>query len=113
MNGINDYACSGNIASDILFSETKSGDAACSFKLAVEQIYKPTVFIRINVYGVNVGVVKGRNARRGDYIVVSGELMCRKGQSENTLIEVRCKDIVILSKDQRKGEKNGNAKEQR
>lgn len=104
MNGINSYACSGNIASDILFSETKSGDAACSFKLAVEQIYKPTVFIRINVYGGNVGVVKGRNAQRGDYIVVSGELMARK----QALIEVRCKDIVILSRDKQRGESHGN-----
>lgn len=97
MKGINVCGISGHVASDILFSKTRSGDSACSFRFAIDQGHKATVFIRVNVYGGNVEVIKSRQMRKGDYAVINGELMNRQGHND-VITEVRCGSIVIISR---------------
>ena len=103
MKGTNVWHGSGNIASDVHFGRTGKGDEACNFRLVVEQAHKPLLYIRINVYGGNVDVCRMRNLGRGDYVVIDGELMNRKGQDEY-LTEIRCREIVIASNNRRRND---------
>ncbi len=96
MRGSDVWHGSGNVVTDILFSETRGGDPACSFRMAIDKAHKSTVYVRINVYGGNVHVIKKRGLDRGDYCIIGGELMNRRGQGE-TLTEIRCLEIVIPS----------------
>jgi hypothetical protein len=93
--GINSFDGSGKVASEVLFSETRGGEPACSFRLAIEQSHKSTVFVRINAYGGIVDVVRRRELSSGDYCVVSGELMNRRSKDQDLLTEVRAIHIVI------------------
>jgi len=97
LKGINVCSVAGHVASDVLMATTKGGDAACSFRFAIDQGHKSTVFIRINAYGGNVEVIKRRQMRKGDYAVIEGELMNRQGHND-VITEVRCENIVIISK---------------
>jgi hypothetical protein len=92
--GTNSWNGSGDVITDVTYSRTRSGDEACSFRIAVNQAHKPTLYLRINVYGGNVIVCRKRNLGIGDFVVIDGELMNRKGK-DDVLIEVRCQDIVI------------------
>jgi len=92
--GTNVWHGSGNVASDVFYGKTKSGDDACNFKVAIEQAHKPLLYVRINVYAGHVEVCRKRQLTKGDYVVIDGELMNRRGQND-TLIEVRCKEIII------------------
>lgn len=92
--GTNTWHGSGDVATDVLFSATGKGEKAAAFKVAIEQAHKATVFVRINVYGGNVEVLRERGVKKGDFVVVDGELMNRRGQAD-TLTEVRCLNIVI------------------
>jgi single-stranded DNA-binding protein len=83
------------VAGDVLFNPTRKGDRAASFRIAIEQPHKTVVFVRINVYGGNVDAIRERGLKKGDYVVVDGELMNRRGPSD-TLTEVRCSNVVIL-----------------
>jgi len=57
---------------------------------------KKPVYVRVNVYGGNVEVIRRRNLLEGDYVIICGEMMSR--QSEDRLLtEVRCGSIVIAS----------------
>ena len=97
MKGINVCGISGHVASDILISTTKSGDDACSFRFAIDQGHKATVFVRVNAYGGNVDVIKRRNMKKGDYAIIGAELMNRQGRND-VITELRCGSIVIISK---------------
>ena len=103
--GTNGWHGSGNVASEVQYGQTKSGDVACNFKLVIEQAHKALVYLRINVYGGNVEVCRKRNLGIGDYVVIGGELMNREGRAA-TLTEVRCLSIVITHEDRR--HRNGN-----
>jgi single-stranded DNA-binding protein len=94
VKGTNVWCGSGNVASDVHYGETGRGDSACNFRICVEEAHKPLVYVRVNVYGGNVDVCKMRSLGRGDYVIVEGELMNRKGQ-DDFLTEIRCKKIVI------------------
>jgi len=95
LRGINVCGISGHVASDILFSATRSGDSACSFRFAIDQGHKSTVFIRVNAYGGNVDVIRDRQMQKGDYAVIDGELMNRQGHND-VITEMRCGSIVII-----------------
>jgi single-stranded DNA-binding protein len=105
--GTNAWHGSGNVASDVSYGKTHGSDDACNFRIAIEQAHKQLLYIRINVYGGNVEVCRLRNLSKGDYVVIDGELMSRQGK-ETTVIEVRCKEIVIRSKRWNPQERNGN-----
>lgn len=94
VKGINVSNISGNVTGDVFFAQTGRGEDACSFRLAISQAYKSTTFVRVNVYGGHVSVCRSRDLSRGDYCVVSGELMNRKVRGE-LLTEIRCLEIVI------------------
>lgn len=98
--GLNVWIGSGNIASDLSYGKTHGGDDACNFRLAVEQAYKQVLYVRVNIYGRNVFACERNKLMKGDYVSIEGELMNRKGQ-EDTLTEVRCKDIVFHSRNRR------------
>ena len=98
MRGTNAWHGSGNVASDVSYGHTGKGEPACNFRIAVEQAHKQLTFLRVNVYGGNVEVCRLRGLQKGDYVLVQGELMNRSGhgQSNDTLTEVRCQEIVIF-----------------
>lgn len=98
MKGTNVWHGSGNIASDVSYGRTGKGEAAANFKLVVEQSHKQLTFVRVNVYGGNVEVCRMRDLRKGDYVIVHGELMNRSGHQSygDTLTEIRCLEIVII-----------------
>lgn len=104
--GTNVWHGSGNVASDVSYGETSAKDLACNFRIAVEQPHKQVCYFRVNVYGRNAVACQKRKLRKGDYVVIVGELMNRDGQGD-VLTEVRCKEIVIHSKED-KGDVNGN-----
>jgi len=98
MKGINDWHGAGNLSTNVSYGATKSGDEACNFKVALEKSHTPTVFVRINVYGGFLEVCRARDLKKGDYVVVQGELMNRQreiGGDLITLVEVRCTGLVI------------------
>lgn len=95
--GINSWDGSGNVASDVSYGKTSSGDLACNFRLAIERQNQQVSYFRVNVYGRNADVCQARQLKKGDYVVINGELMNRSGREE-ILTEIRCKEIVIRSK---------------
>jgi hypothetical protein len=98
LRGTDVWSGSGNIAGHPIFGKTGCGESACSFKVAIDKKHKPTTFVRVNVYGGNVEVCRVRDLASGDYVMVSGELMNRRGKNSNeTIVEVRCNEIVIVA----------------
>lgn len=114
--GTNSWDGSGDVISDVLYSQTSKGEKAASFKLAINQAHKSTVFVRINVYGGNVDVIKERGLKKGDFVVIGGELMNRRGQGgSDWLTEIRCGQVVLpqlANKDGNYAYKEGNQKEE-
>jgi single-stranded DNA-binding protein len=104
--GTNSWHGSGQLVSDVKYGGTRNGGPACSFRIAINQLRKPTIYIRVNVYGGNVEVCRKFTLGKGDFVVVAGELMSRNGKDE-VLTEVRCRDIVIKSEGERNGNVNG------
>ena len=94
--GTDSWNGSGVVYSDVLFAETRSGNRACSFRLAIDKKNKSRVIVRINAYGGNTVVIERRQMKRGDYCIIAGELMNRVGNGED-LTEIRCEEIVIIS----------------
>jgi len=90
---------SGRVCGEVEFGKTNNGgNEACSFRIDVGVGGKPT-FVRVNVYGGNVEVIRRRNVVENDYVIVSGELMTRQSEGRS-LTEVRCGSIVIASGDE-------------
>ena len=104
--GINSWVGAGNVASDVSYGQTHSGDDACNFRVAIEQAHKNILYIRVNVYSKNTSVCRMKNLKKGDYVVVEGELMNRMGK-DDVLIEIRCKEIVITDKYNRRDRNDG------
>lgn len=105
--GTNTWSGSGNVASDVSYGTTSAGEDACNFRLAVEQGYQQISYFRVNVYSNEASACRKKNLSKGDYVVIQGELMNRKGQ-EDTLTEIRCRRIVIHPT---RKDVNGNSKE--
>ena len=106
--GTNSWNGSGSLVSNVSYGNTRVGGPACNFKMAIDHPYKQKLFVRINVYGGNVNVCKKLNLRKGDFVVVDGELMNRNGHDE-ILTEVRCREIIICANNQEdRREVNGN-----
>ena len=95
--GTNSWDGSGNVASDVAFGETSNMELACNFRLAVERANRQVAYFRVNVYGRSAEVCRSRDLRKGDYVIISGELMNRTGRDE-ILTEIRCKEIVIQNR---------------
>lgn len=104
--GTNAWHGSGNVASDVAYGETHAGDPACNFRIAVEQPHKQLSYFRVNAYGRNASDCRKKSLGKGDYVVIDGELMNRKGQDE-LLTEIRVTEIVIHPKGDRRSN-NGN-----
>jgi len=97
MRGANTVVVSGNVG-EILHSFTKtSKKAACSFMVASQQSQMSVTWARINVYGINAEKCKER-LFKGDYILVEGELMNRRVEQKDSLLEVRGLKITFLTK---------------
>lgn len=96
--GTNSWNGSGTIVTDPVYNKTGAGGEACSFRIAVNQHHKPTLFIRINVYGGNASMCKKFLVKKGDFVVVDGELMNRQGRDE-VLTEIRCHELVIQNRE--------------
>lgn len=92
--GTNSWNGSGIVCSDVVFNETTKGDQACGFRIAINKLYRPTFYIRVNAYGSNAEGCRKMDLSRGDCVIVDGELMSRMGREEQ-LTEVRCREIVI------------------
>lgn len=99
--GTNSWHGSGVVISDVFCSDTKGGNAACSFKLAIDEKNRTRVVVRINAYGGNTIVINSRKMQKGDYCIVDGELMNRAGNRED-LVEIRCGRIIIFSQPERR-----------
>lgn len=123
MRGINETQQSGNVSGPIQFGETRNGDPACSFILAVDRNNAHATFVRVNVYGTLVNVCK-QKLHKGAYVIVVGELMnrVRSGDedSSTTLTEIRSRDVVFVKEHDRrmtgeptdgKGDRHGNQEE--
>jgi len=94
--GINCVQVSGNVASITFGTTQERGDDVCSFMLAVEKAKNFTTWIRVNVYGGAVEACK-THLSKGGYVIVEGELMNRKNKMlDDTVVEVRCRDIKFL-----------------
>lgn len=100
--GTDSWSGSGTVVGEVKFGKTSSDNEACSFKLCIDKKNKSRVVVRVNAYAGNAKVAKKRGLKRGDYCVVSGELMNRRGANEE-LTEVRCEEIVIMSDDENGG----------
>jgi single-stranded DNA-binding protein len=108
--GTNAWNGSGNLSSSVSYGNTRGGDDACNFKLSIDHLYKPTLNVRVNVYGGNVDVCRRLGLKKGDFVVVDGELMNRSGHDE-VLTEVRCREIIVRpceNENSRRRERNGN-----
>lgn len=96
--GMNVWSGAGNVASDVHYGVTGQQKSACNFKLCIEEPQRPMVYVRVNLYGENVDVCQRRALMKGDYVVVCGELMNRQGRADDTLLEVRCTQLVIIQR---------------
>lgn len=91
--GVNSVTISGNVGSVNFDTTYERGDDVCSFTLAVEKARNMTTWVRINVYGGAVEACKNYLVK-GKYVIVEGELMNRMHKQRNdTVLEVRCRDI--------------------
>lgn len=99
--GTNAWHGSGNVCSDVVYNKTGSGEDACGFRVAVNEPHKPTLYLRVNLYGSNVGACRKLSLGKGDFVVINGELMTRMGREEE-LLEVRGHKISII-KDRKEG----------
>jgi single-stranded DNA-binding protein len=99
--GTNAWHGSGSVCSDVVYNKTRSGEEACGFRVAINEPHKPTIYIRVNLYGSNVLGCRKLGLGKGDYVIINGELMIRMGREEE-LLEVRGHKISIL-KDRKEG----------
>jgi len=96
MKGINVVTVSGNVGT-MYASKTGTGVTAYSMLIAVDSKKGTPVWVRVNVFG---GLARKCNDKieKGDYVLVSGELMERKVSTDDiTLLEIRAKEIVFGS----------------
>lgn len=94
MVNINFVVLSGNVGS-VNIGKTGVGVAAFSMLLAVDQRNDETLWVRINVYG-NLAKKCEDKINKGDYVVVTGELMDRKkSQDETTFLEIRARGVIF------------------
>lgn len=114
MRGINETQQSGNVSGPIQYGETRNGDLAGSFILAVDRNNAYATFVRINVYGALVNVCRQR-LHKGAYVIVTGELMNRQRSggdetSSTTLTEIRARDVIFVRDHDRRmaGDYDGN-----
>lgn len=108
MRGINHVVVSGNIGDRIVFRETGSGTAACSFSVASDRHTADgsvTAWVKVNVYGAGLVNLCRQRLGKGGYAIIEGELMNRDGQL-GELTEVRAKEIVFIN-DGRQAEEEG------
>jgi single-stranded DNA-binding protein len=98
MRGINRVIISGNVTGEANFSTLGNGTRASSFTLASDRHSRGdviTAYVRINVYIDALTDMIRERLRKGDYVIVEGELMNRNGIQEE-LTEVRAREIVFL-----------------
>jgi len=114
LKGTNVWHGSGNIASEVSYGRTGRGEAACNFRIIIEQAHKQLSFVRVNVYGGNVEVCRLRDLSRGDYVIIHGELMNRQGNQTpgEMLTEVRCLEIVIIGQQECVAGRRGNTRDE-
>ena len=96
MRGSNRWSGSGNVASDVSYGKTNSGDLACNFRLAIDDGERTLTYVTINIYGKIVEICKDRGLKKGDFVIIEdSQLMNREGKF-GLLTEVRCLKIIIL-----------------
>ena len=95
--GMNVWHGCGTVCSDVVYNDTRNGDKACGFRIAIHNPHKASLYIRVNSYGSHAEVCRKCELEKGDFVVIDGELMTRQGRDE-LLTEVRCRDLVIRKK---------------
>lgn len=101
--GLNNFSGAGNVSGPIKFGSTGQGDLACSFMLVMDKKNQQvSTWVRINVYGPLVKICETK-LKKGDYLVVEGELMNRQRVAVEAegdtqiLTEVRARDIIFVT----------------
>lgn len=94
MRGINVVCLSGNLTGYIKTGETGGGHGFCSFSLVSEQKGGRTTLVRVNVFADGLVKMCEPRLRKGDYLVISGELM---NQKDSRMLEVRALEIIFDS----------------
>lgn len=99
MRGVNRVVISGNVTGRYRFHDTHSGTAACTFTIASDRHSSDgvvTCYAKINVYAPGlVELCRGR-LKKGDYLIVEGELMNRRDRGTE-LTEVRAREVVFMA----------------
>lgn len=97
MRCLNIVVISGNVSDSVVFSETGSGEPACSFCMASDKSVSTTrvitTWVRVNVYGTLVQACR-KKLTKGMYVTVTGEMMNRSSD-DRTLTEVRAKELIF------------------
>lgn len=99
MRGINRVTISGNVCGDANYGQLRDGTRCCSFSIASDRHTRGdviTAFVRVNVYIDVLTDLIRQKLRKGDYVIVDGELMNRNGTAEE-LTEVRAREIVFVT----------------
>lgn len=91
---LNEWYGSGTLVDNILYSETRAGAAACTFRLSIHSGKAP-VSLRFNAYDGIVDSMKARGFVKGDILIVRGEVMNRNS-SGLWLAEIRCLSVDAL-----------------
>jgi single-stranded DNA-binding protein len=98
MRGINQVTFCGNIGGPGTYSATGSGTPACSFKVASDRKAGETTittWAKINCYGEGLVEICRQRAKKGGYVIVSGELMNREGAAGDQT-EIRAREVVFV-----------------
>jgi len=96
MRGINRVVISGNVHGDGNFATLRDGSRA--FTIASDRHTCGdviTAHVRINCYIDGLIDMIEQKLRKGDYVIVEGELMNRPGVNEE-LTEIRAREIVFV-----------------
>lgn len=96
MYGLNVVALTGDVGNVTFATTRESGEAVCSFTMAIQKNKSQATWARVNVYGGLVEICRER-LKKGERLAVQGELMNRRvREGEEFLTEIRCREIKFI-----------------
>jgi single-stranded DNA-binding protein len=99
MRGVNYVVISGNVSGRINFGTMGDGTEVLSFQVASDRWAngsRMTVWVKINVYIDQLVRICKTKLKKGEYVIVQGELMNREG-NHGELTEVRAREILFVN----------------
>lgn len=98
MQAFNKVIISGDVTGRTQFGKTRDGVPACSFWIQSDrQDLGPNAFVKVNAYGDSLVTLCREELKKGLHVIVDGELMNRRLQNQDPLVEVRALTLAFYA----------------